>query len=158
MIYLVRPDLPHPLAAAPPPGEAQPLPAAHDDLENWTDLLQALTARLRSGARAGAADASACGAQRLQQLVTDCASDLDLLHQALCAEHARRHRLETGVVTTAAGLGESLAAAPGEARSGTAQMRGLTHATVREAAACADACAPPCLQKDLHDVRRPLLS
>lgn len=158
MIYLVRPGLPQPLTVASPPGEAQPVPAAHDDLENWTDLLQALTARLRAGARAGAADASARGAQRLQQLVTDCASDLDLLHQALCAERARQHRLETGAIRTAAGSGESLAAAPGEARSGTAQTPGLTHATVHEAAACADVCAPPCLQKDLHDVRRPLLS
>lgn len=79
-----------------------------DDLPHYTDLLQALTARLRSSVRAGAADASAESAFRLQQVVLDCASDLDLLHRALRAESARQQQLHKDVVQAIAGLGEPL--------------------------------------------------
>lgn len=88
-----------------------PMPdrSAHDGIDDWDSLLTALTARLRS------ASAPSTSASRTREVVRECATDLDLLHVALLAEHVRRQKLESGfddsngaVVRAIAGIGESL--------------------------------------------------
>jgi len=109
MTYSVRTGFHRLVSVSSIPAQRPPRGDKHDDdLRHLTDLLQALTARLRSSVRAGAADASPESAYRLQQVVLDCAADLDLLHRALRAESARQQHLHKEVVQAIAGLGEPL--------------------------------------------------
>jgi len=99
------------LPALPKPGRP-----THDSIDDWDTMLTALTARLRSAVGDSAAlPASNAGARRIQDIVLECAADLDLLHIALRAESAQRRKLEASMddsnVTMAraiVGIGESL--------------------------------------------------
>jgi len=72
-----------------------PLRRGHEELQDWDRLLTALTARLRATVRPSpTTDASTGSVRRIQEVVLECAADLDLLHRALCAENVRRHWLE----------------------------------------------------------------
>lgn len=101
----------HSTKHSPPLLSRVPLPdrSARDEIDDWDTLLTALTARLR------AASAPNTSASQTRGVVLECANDLDLLHVALRAENARRHKLESGfddsnaaVVRAIAGVGESL--------------------------------------------------
>ncbi|MDR6890808.1 MULTISPECIES: hypothetical protein [Variovorax] len=84
MIYSAHTGLPHHLAPQPLSGEI-PLVLRRDELDDWAELLKALTARLRAAASEELADVSSDGASRLRHVVLECAGDLDILFGALRA-------------------------------------------------------------------------
>ncbi|MDQ0570045.1 hypothetical protein QFZ42_001879 [Variovorax paradoxus] len=111
MIYSALTGFPHHLGSLPLSTELPPI-RGRDEIEDWSDLLKALTARLRSAVGAEAADAPAESSSRLQQVVLECAGDLDILYMALRARDAPRHRPGPGVGQVIADFGESLGYAP----------------------------------------------
>lgn len=69
-----------------------PLVLGRDELDNWADLLKALTARLRSAASAESADVPGDSSSRLRHVVLECTGDLDILHVALRGGNAPQTR------------------------------------------------------------------
>lgn len=91
--------------------EVPPIPC-RNEVEDWFELLKALTARLRSTAGAEVSAASDESSLRLRQVVLECAGDLDILYTALRARDAPRHHPNPGMTQVIAGFGDSLAYLP----------------------------------------------